>query len=145
MSTLLGFSWPNLAMFSALFGLTHPFSALLSLVQPYSALLSRTYLSKMFSLSFMNGVSKVNLVKWKVSKRVLKNFTDMYVVIKPEFSKFPKKIKVRSLSSSRCKFSQVQTSYLRRKVGGRCSCLLLKNQRRSLQVMMFIDEAWWNF
>ncbi len=29
----------------------------------------------------------------------------MYVVIKPEFSKFPKKIKVWSLSSSRCKFS----------------------------------------
>ena len=29
----------------------------------------------------------------------------IYVVIKPEFSKSPKKIKVRSLSSSRCKFS----------------------------------------
>ena len=30
---------------------------------------------------------------------------NIYVVIKPEFSKFPKKIKVWSLSSSRCKFS----------------------------------------
>ena len=29
----------------------------------------------------------------------------IYVVIKPEFSKFPKKIMVWSLSSSRCKFS----------------------------------------
>ncbi len=29
----------------------------------------------------------------------------IYVVIKPEFSKFSKKIKVWSLSSSRCKFS----------------------------------------
>ena len=29
----------------------------------------------------------------------------IYVVIKPEFSKFPKKIEVWSLSSSRCKFS----------------------------------------
>jgi hypothetical protein len=29
----------------------------------------------------------------------------IHVVIKPEFSKFPKKIKVWSLSSSRCKFS----------------------------------------
>ncbi len=29
----------------------------------------------------------------------------IYVVIKPEFSKFPKKIKEWSLSSSRCKFS----------------------------------------
>ncbi len=29
----------------------------------------------------------------------------IYVVIKPEFSKFPKKIEVWSLSSSRCKLS----------------------------------------
>ena len=29
----------------------------------------------------------------------------IHVVIKPEFSKFPKKIKVWSLSSYRCKFS----------------------------------------
>ncbi len=32
-------------------------------------------------------------------------FGTIDVVIKPEFSKFPKKIKVWSLSSSRCKFS----------------------------------------
>ncbi len=32
-------------------------------------------------------------------------FLYIHVVIKPEFSKFPKKIKVWSLSSSRCKFS----------------------------------------
>jgi hypothetical protein len=30
---------------------------------------------------------------------------DIYVVIKPEFSKFPKKIKIWSLSSYRCRFS----------------------------------------
>ena len=38
----------------------------------------------------------------------------IYVVIKPEFSKFPKKIKVRSLSSSRCKFS-ISVDFVSRK------------------------------
>ncbi len=37
-------------------------------------------------------------------------------------------------------YSQVWTSYLRRKVGRRCSCLLLKFQQRSQQVMEFINE-----
>ncbi len=55
-----------------------------------------------------------NLLNILAQKRfVLKNenimcdichIAKIYVVIKPEFSKFPKKIKVWSLSSSRCKF-----------------------------------------
>ncbi len=34
----------------------------------------------------------------------MQHICNIYVVIKPEFSKFPKKIKVWSLSLSRCKF-----------------------------------------
>ncbi len=30
-------------------------------------------------LSFMNGVSEVNVVKWKVSKRTFKNFPSPYM------------------------------------------------------------------
>ncbi len=52
----------------------------------------------------------------------------IYVVIKPEFSKFPKKIKVWSLSSSRCKFS-LSGDFVSQK------------KRRQKVFMSFIEES----
>ncbi len=52
---------------------------------------------------FFNGKMKAE-IKMICNCQLNVHTKEIYVVIKPEFSKFPKKIKVWSLSSSRCKF-----------------------------------------
>ena len=62
----------------------------------------------MFSLHFKLWQSDFAIrcvFKFNFWQKKCKTRSDINVVIKPEFSKFPKKIKVWSLSSSRCKFS----------------------------------------
>jgi hypothetical protein len=60
--------------------------------------------------------------------RVIATEVCIDVVIKPEFSKFPKKIKVWSLSSSRCKFS-LSVDFVSQK------------KRRQKVFMSFIEES----